>query len=437
MILQGIFLALLLGAALLFYRNTNAIFRNIRMGKELDIKDNKPTRWKLMLKVAIGQSKLSKKPIAGILHIIVYIGFILVNVEMIEILYDGLIGSHRILSFLPFYNMLISLLEVLASLVIIVCIVFLIRRNILNIRRFQSIELTRWPRLDANIILCTEIVLMLAFLIMNTADSLVQPFKMQGSTINGTYLISSILTPALSSFNLEKLMIIERTGWWIHILGVFAFLNYIPYSKHFHILLAFPNVYYSKLKPLSHILNMESVTREVKIAMGILIDNGDISTDQTVFGAKDVKDLSWKVLMDAYSCTECGRCTIVCPANLTGKKLSPRKIVMDTRDRIEELGSFVKKKGLNFSDGKMLLDNYISMEEIWACTTCNACTYECPVNIDPLAIIIELRRYVFMEKATAPALLNAMSVNIENNGAPWQYSVADRLNWASNLELNR
>jgi len=429
MISTIIFIILLIGASLLFYRNARAIIRNINLGKNLPITDNKLLRWKTMFKVAIGQSKISKRPIAGILHIVVYVGFIIVNIEMVEILYDGIFGTHRVLNFLPFYNLLISTLEVLAAMVIMVCIVFLVRRNILKINRFQSIELTRWPRLDANIILFTEIILMLAFLTMNTADTL-----QQSNHAIGPFLLSDFLTPLFAGFEVETLHFIERTAWWAHIVGVLAFLNYIPYSKHFHILLAFPNVYYSKLKPLAYISNMESITHEVKIAMGLETDQDVQSAEPVAFGAQDVKDLSWKSLMDAYSCTECGRCTSVCPANLTGKKLSPRKIVMDTRDRLEEVGVQMRKQGKDFSDGKYLLFNYITTEEVWACTTCNACTYECPVNIDPLSIIIELRRFIFMEKAAAPSSLNAMSVNIENNGAPWQYSIADRYNWALDLE---
>ncbi len=435
MISKSIFIVLLISALLLFYRNASTIIKNIRLGKKLPINDNKLLRWKTMFLVAIGQSKISKRPIAGILHIIVYVGFIIVNVEMIEIVYDGIAGTHRILSFLPFYSVLISILEVLAVLVILACTVFLFRRNILKIKRFQLIELTRWPRLDANIILFTEIILMFAFLSMNTSDTILQAAEFGTKSLSGPFLISNLLTPVLSSFGPETLMLIERSAWWIHIVGIFAFLNYIPYSKHFHIILAFPNVYYSKLKPLAYISNMESITHEVKIAMGLETDQRLQNEVPNTFGAQDVKDLSWKSLMDAYSCTECGRCTSVCPANLTGKKLSPRKIVMDTRDRLEEIGAKMRKQGKDFSDSKTLLTNYITTEEVWACTTCNACTYECPVNIDPLSIIIELRRYIFMEKAAAPSSLNAMSVNIENNGAPWQYSAADRYNWALGLDL--
>ena len=325
----------------------------------------------------------------------------------------------------------------MAVLVIFACLVFLIRRNILKIKRFNSNEMTNWPRLDANIILLTEIVLMLAFLSMNAADSVLQTIKSVPNQQNGVFLISGLISPIYSGLSQFTLIIIERSSWWIHIVGVFAFLNYIPYSKHFHIVLAFPNVYYSKLKPLSYISNMVSVTNEVKIAMGLVKENDQPTGEIDRFGAKDVRDLNWKSLMDAYSCTECGRCTAVCPANLTGKKLSPRKIVMDTRDRLEELGKALKTNNIEFIDNKSLLRDFIVEEEIWACTTCNACSFECPVNIDPVSIILELRRYQFMEESSAPSGLNTMSTNIENNGAPWQYSTADRANWTNGLTISK
>ncbi len=430
MVSRFVFIALLIVGSTLFYINFTRIIRNIKLGKKLIINDNRGLRLKNLFMVAIGQSKMVKRPIAGILHIFVYVGFIIVNIELLEIIYDGVSGTHRILSFLPFYNALISILEYLAVFVILACIFFLIRRNILRIQRFWLVELKGWPRLDANIILTTEIFILMAFLIMNAADTLLQNSGLNEQAHFGPFTVSSYLQPVMSQFDVNQLSLIERFSWWFHIIGIFAFLNYLPYSKHFHIIMAFPNVYYSKLKPLAYISNMESITREVRIAMGLDSDVNSSSTEQGTFGAKDIRDLTWKTLMDAYSCTECGRCTAVCPANLTGKKLSPRKIVMDTRDRMEEIGNGLIKNGEKFSDDKLLLYNYISTEEIWACTTCNACSFECPVNIDPLSIIIELRRYVFMEKAAAPSTVNAMSVNIENNGAPWQYSQADRANWA-------
>jgi heterodisulfide reductase subunit C len=437
MISSILFTLLLIAAIALFYRNVSIISKNIKLGKKLAIKDNKPLRWKTMFLVAIGQSQMRKRPLAGLLHIVVYLGFIIVNIEMIEILIDGVAGTHRVLGFLPFYPLLISSFEVLAVLVIIACVLFLVRRNVLKIKRFHSKEMTSWPRLDANIILIVEIILMLAFLSMNTADSLLQATESIPHATTGTFLISDLLTPVFSGISQSWLIVIERSAWWVHIIGVLAFLNYVPYSKHFHIFLAFPNVYYSKLKPLTYISNMDSVTNEVKIAMGLMEESAVPDEEVGVFGAKDVRDLSWKSLMDAYSCTECGRCTAVCPAHLTGKKLSPRKVVMDTRDRLEEIGKAIKASDNKMITEKSLLRDFITEEEIWACTTCNACTFECPVNIDPVSIIVELRRYQFMEESSAPSSLNAMSTNIENNGAPWQYSAADRGNWAQELTIEQ
>ncbi len=435
MIPNIIFSILLLAAIILFYRSISVIYSNIKLGKKFSIKDNKSLRWKTMFLVAIGQSQMVKRPLAGALHIIVYLGFIIVNIEMLEILIDGVAGTHRVFNFLPFYSILISAFEVLAALVIIACAIFLARRNILKVKRFHSKEMTSWPRLDANIILISEIILMFAFLSMNATDSLLQASGSEHYTPVGAFLISNYLTPIYSGVSEGGLIAIERSAWWIHIIGVLAFLNYVPYSKHFHIFLAFPNVYYSKLKPLTYIANMDSVTKEVKIAMGLMEESAVGDEEMGSFGAKDVRDLSRKSLMDAYSCTECGRCTAVCPANLTGKKLSPRKVVMDTRDRLEQLGKAIKKADNEQIENKSLLRDFITEEEIWACTTCNACSFECPVNIDPVSIIIELRRFQFMEESSAPSALNSISTNIENNGAPWQYSAADRGNWALDLTL--
>jgi heterodisulfide reductase subunit C len=436
MISSIIFSIFLIAGIFLFYRNISRISRNIKLGRRSEISGSIAKRFKKLLLVAIGQSKLPKRPIAGIMHIFIYIGFILVNLELIEIIYDGIAGTHRSMNFTDAYPWLISAFEILAVLVIIACLIFLIRRNILRLNRFNSAEMTSWPKLDANIILITEIILMFALLTMNAADLQLQSINAQDFHKTGQFLISGLFYSAFSGISVNNLILIDQVAWWLHIVGILAFLNYIPYSKHFHIILAFPNVYYSKLKPLTYIQNMESVTKEVKIAMGLIKDTPDNSTEEIAFGAKDVQQLSRKSLMDAYSCTECGRCTIVCPANLTGKKLSPRKIVMDTRDRLEEYGRILRKN-ISISGNQFLLRNYISEEEIWACTTCNACSYECPVNIDPVAIIIELRRYMFMEESAAPSTINSMSANIENNGAPWQYSSADRDNWTSELYLNR
>lgn len=388
-----------------------------------------------MFLVAIGQSKMVKKPVAGVLHIMVYVGFIIVNVEMLEIMLDGITGSHRIFAFLPYYNVLVSIFEVFALAVITACLVFLFRRNGLRLSRFHNAEMTSWPKLDANIILITEVLLMSALFSMNAADQVLQSLGTEHYTVTGGFLISGLLVPLFANFSESTLLFIEGFGWWFHIVGVFAFLNYIPHSKHFHVFLAFPNVYYSKLKPAAYISNMEAVTTEVKIAMGIISEEEAGTEEVARFGAKDVRDLTWKSLADAYTCTECGRCTDVCPANITGKKLSPRKIIMDTRDRLEIVGKGVAKEGDSFDDNKALWGDFISPEELWACTTCNACTTECPVNIDHVSIIMELRRYSSLEEASTPPTLNAALTNIENNGAPWQYAQDDRMLWADGMEV--
>ncbi len=432
MVKQVIFLLVLLSASYLFYRNVKIIARNIKLGKDLKIDDNRGRRWIMMLKVAIGQSKMVVRPVSAIMHILVYVGFIIINIEMLEILIDGIFGTHRLFAFLGnFYNILISLFEFLAVGVILACIIFLIRRNIIRLKRFWNREMTLWPRTDANIILITEIFLMSAILLMNASDTILQTRSVPHYISVGGFPISSVFKPLLTELSVSNLVFIERFCWWFHIVGVLAFLNYIPYSKHFHVFLAFPNVYYSKLKPRGELSNMPSITREVKL---LLSEDAATATEEEIpedgtFGAKDVKDLSWKSLMDAYTCTECGRCTSSCPASITGKKLSPRKIIMDTRDRLEIVGKNIDKKGKDFDDGQSLF-NLISHEELWACTTCNACTQDCPVNIDHVSIIVELRRYLVMEEAAAPGELNSIFTNIENNGAPWQFSPEDRLKWA-------
>jgi heterodisulfide reductase subunit C len=429
---QAIFLLILLFASYLFYRNVRIIARNIKLGKDLKIDDNKGKRWIKMLKVAIGQSKMVVRPVSAIMHILVYVGFVIINIEMLEILIDGIFGTHRLFAFFGnFYNILISVFEFLAAGVIIACIVFLARRNILRLKRFWNREMTLWPRTDANIILITEILLMSAILIMNTADSILQSRSVAHYISVGSFTVSSVFKPLFADLSDSNLIFLERFCWWFHIIGVLAFLNYIPYSKHFHIFLAFPNVYYSKLKPKGELSNMPSITREVKLMLSEdanVAAEEEVTEDEGTFGAKDVRDLTWKNLMDAYTCTECGRCTSSCPASITGKKLSPRKIVMDTRDRLEIVGKNIDKKGKEFDDGQSLF-NYISHEELWSCTTCNACTQECPVNIDHVSIILELRRYLVMEEAAAPGELNSIFTNIENNGAPWQFSPEDRLLW--------
>ncbi len=426
-----IFLLVFITSILLFIRNLKRIIANINLGIDINRSDRPLDRWKNMIRVALGQSKMTRRPIAGILHIIIYVGFVIINIEVIEIIVDGIFGTHRFLfSILPdsLYNFLIGSFEILAFLVLIACVFFFTRRNLMKIKRFWSREMTKWPRTDANLILIFEILLMIAFLTMNAADSLLQT-KDSHYIAAGSFPISKFITPFFNGLELSTLIFIERFCWWFHILGILAFLNYVLISKHLHIFFAFPSTYYANLNPLGALDNLESVTKEVKLMMDpnadpYAIDN-TTSAPQS-FGAKDITDLNWVQLLNAYSCTECGRCTSNCPANQTGKLLSPRKILMDTRDRIEEYSSN-KRKGIE--DKKSLLGDYISSEEIWACTSCNACTDSCPIELDPLSIIIDMRRYLVMEKSAAPSELNTMFTNIENNGAPWQFSAADRLNW--------
>jgi Fe-S oxidoreductase len=438
MISNIIFVLILICTILFFYRNVRIIARNIKLGRDVELKDNKTKRWRLMFKVAIGQSKMVTRPIAGIFHIFIYVGFIIVNIEMLEIIIDGIAGTHRLFAFFgSVYNVLISSFEFFAVAVVFACVIFLIRRNILKVRRFWNEEMTLWPRSDANIILITEIFLMSALFTMNATDRILQLRGLEHYINIGSFPLSGLLLPLFNGLPDNTLIFLERFGWWFHIVGVFAFLNYIPYSKHFHVFLSFPNVYYSNLKPKGEIAIMPAVTKEVKF----MLDNSTMEPveeengEEVTFGAKNIKDLTWKNLMDAYSCTECGRCTSSCPANITGKKLSPRKVIMDTRDRLEIVGKNLDKKGKLFKNNQSLF-YFITPEELWACTTCNACTEECPVNIDPLSIIIEMRRYIVMEQADAPAQLNSMFTNIENNGAPWQFSQEDRMLWAKDLNKN-
>mgnify|MGYP001200099728 CR=1 FL=1 len=427
-----IFLLLFLSSVSIFFYNLNKIISNIRLGKPINRSDRKIDRWKNMLRVALGQSKMTRRPIAGILHIVIYIGFIIINIEIIEIIVDGITGSHRYLSSIismNLYDFLIASFEILAFLVLIACVLFFVRRNFLNIKRFLGNEMTSWPRTDANLILLFEILLMSAFLTMNAADSVLQSIDNHYVTA-GSFPISQYIVPLVIDLEYSSLVYIERFCWWFHIVGIFIFLNYILISKHLHIFFAFPSTYFSNLKPLGAFSNLDSVTKEVKLMMDPNADpyassesNNDVPSS---FGAKDVTDLNWVQLLNAYSCTECGRCTSNCPANQTGKLLSPRKILMDTRDRITEYG---RNKRAGIEDKKSLLGDYITTEELWACTTCNACTDSCPIELDPLSIILDMRRYLVMEKSAAPQELNMMFSNIENNGAPWQFSAADRLNW--------
>ncbi len=412
-----------------FIKNINKLTRNIKLGKQVERSDNPGSRWKNMAMIALGQSKMVKRPIAGILHIIVYVGFIIINIEVIEIIIDGLFGTHRVLHFLGgFYNFLIGSFEILALLVLVSVCVFWIRRMIIRIPRFWNKEMKGFPKNDALYILYFEMVLMSLFLIMNATDV---PFQ-QADSGNP---ISQFLVPFFENFHSSTLYYIERSAWWLHITGILIFLNYLYYSKHLHILLAFPNTYFANLNPKGQLTNLEAVTNEVKMMMDPSADpfaappEGSEDEMPEKFGASDVTDLNWVQLMNAYTCTECGRCTSSCPANITGKELSPRAIMMKTRDRLEEVGENINKNGEFKDDGKQLLNDYITPEEIWACTSCNACVEECPVNIDPLSIIIDLRRYLVMEQSAASQELNMMMTNIENNGAPWQYNQMDRLNW--------
>lgn len=428
MVAQILFLVFTLAAIALFTINFRKIIRNIRLGKAVDRNDQPQKRIMTMIKVAFGQSKMVVRPIPALLHLFVYVGFVIINIEVLEIMIDGIFGTHRIFHGLGgLYDFLIGSFEILALTVWLSCVIFLIRRNVLKLKRFRGIEMTAWPKSDANYILITEVLLMSAFLLMNAADAKLQTLGVGHYITAGSFPISQYLQALLPSSE-NALVMLERGCWWFHILGILAFLNYLPYSKHFHILFAFPNTYFSNLEPKGEFTNMTSVTNEVKA----MLDPSFVpaETEPGKFGAKDVTDLTWVNLMNAYTCTECGRCTSVCPANITGKLLSPRKIMMDTRDRITEVGKNIDKHGPEHQDGKSLLDDYITREEIWACTSCNACVQACPVNIDPLQIIMELRRFAVMEESQAPASINAMMGNIENNQAPWKYSPADRFNWA-------
>ncbi len=432
-----IFLLILLLGIGFFTRNIKRLSRNIKLGKDVDRTDNRGQRWANMAKIALGQTKMVVRPIPGILHVIVYLGFIIINIEVLEIILDGIFGTHRL--FAPLgkgYDFLIGSFEVLALLVIVAVVVFWIRRNVLRLRRFVKPEMKGWPKKDANLILYIEVVLMFLFLAMNGADHALQQMGASHYILAGSFPVSQFMAPLFEGMSTSNLILVERTAWWLHITGILFFLNYLYYSKHLHILLAFPNTFYANLKPLGQFNNLESVTNEVKLMMDPSVDpfaappEGNIVPEK--FGASDVTDLSWVQLMNAYTCTECGRCTSECPANLTGKKLSPRKIMMDTRDRLEEVGKNIDlNKGIFVPDGKQLLDAYITREELWACTSCNACVEACPVNIDPLSIIIDMRRYLVMEQSAAPSDLNNMMGNIENNGAPWPFNQMDRLNWVN------
>ena len=415
-----------------FAKNVKRLSRNIKLGKDVDVLDNKSQRWKNMAKIALGQTKMVVRPIAGALHIIVYVGFIIINIEVLEIIIDGIFGTHRVgLKILneSVYGFIIGSFEILAVLVLIAVSTMWVRRNIIKIKRFFSAEMKGWPKNDGNIILYFEVVLMCLFLVMNATDTSFQ-------NVNTGNVVSQYIAPLFSGISESSLHFVERSAWWLHIIGILCFLNYLYYSKHLHILLAFPNTYYGNLKPKGQFKNLDSVTQEVKLMMDPSVDpfaapaEGEVEAEPEKFGASDVADLNWVQLLNAYTCTECGRCTSECPANQTGKKLSPRKIMMDTRDRLEEVGKNIDaNKGEFVADEKQLLGDYITSEELWACTSCNACVEACPVSIDPLSIIMDMRQYLVMEQSAAPSDLNNMMGNIENNGAPWPFNQMDRLNW--------
>ena len=431
-----LFFLLLAAGVGYFTKNIRTVIRNIKLGIPVAINDHKKERYGNVARIALGQSKLLKRPISGALHAIVYLGFIIINIEVLEIIIDGLLGTHRIFAFLGgFYDFLIGTFEILALLVLVSVVLFWTRRNVLKIRRFLSPEMKGWPKQDGNIILYFEVVLMGLFLIMNSSDYALQQMGAAHYIQAGSYPVSSLFAGVFDGMSQSSLIVIERSAWWLHITGILIFLNYLYFSKHLHILLAFPNVYFGAITPKGQFKNNQAVTAEVKMMMDPSVDPfaapAPDAPPPAKFGASDVMDLSQVQLLNAYTCTECGRCTSECPANQTGKKLSPRKIMMDTRDRLQEVSKNIDANaGVFVPDGKELLKDYISTEELWACTTCNACVEACPVSIDPLSIIMDMRQYLVMEQSAAPTELNGTMTNIENNGAPWPFNQMDRLNWA-------
>ncbi|MDX2188320.1 MAG: (Fe-S)-binding protein [Bacteroidota bacterium] len=429
-----LFISLLTAAVAFAVKNFSRIYANIHLGRKEDRSGNISERLRLMALVSFGQKKMFDRPLPAILHLFVYLGFLIVNIEMLEIVFDGIFGTHRAFASLlgSFYPFIINVFEFFAVSVIIACVVFLLRRNVVKVKRFNQSELKKWPFMDANIILVVEILLMGAFLKMNSIDQVLSERNFSHYESHGIYMFSSFLMPIFSSFSSENLEVMERLAWWFHIVGVLIFLNYLPFSKHLHIMLAFPNTYFSKLNPVGVISNMPEVTKEVKLMLSLPVDES-VNYDVKRFGAKDATDLTQFNLLNAYTCTECGRCTSVCPANITGKSLSPRKIMMDTRDRIEEIGRNIEKNDSFVDDGKSLLGDYITHEEILACTTCNACVDACPVNINPLDIIVQLRRFKVMEESQAPQSWNMMFQNMETSMAPWKFSPSDRFNWSDKV----
>lgn len=436
---QILFLALVIAAVWIFARKVVFIRKNINLGRDETFAPD-PRRWRNVLFMAFGQKRMFDKPLVALLHFAVYAGFIIINIEILEIVLDGIFGTHRL--FAPalggFYSFVINFFEILAFLVLVSVIVFLLRRTIVPVPRLNTRELSRgWPRKDGRNILVFEIVLMTLFLTMNAADKALQ-LKGYGhyAEVHTNFFLSGFITPLFQNFDASTLAGIERGAWWLHIALIFVFLNYLPYSKHLHILLAFPNTYYARLKPQAKMTNMPEIQKEVLYAMQPESVPAEAATEEHKrFGAKDVTDLSWKNLLDAYTCTECGRCTQQCPASQTGKKLSPRKIMMDTRDRMEEIGNNREKNnGAFVDDNKSLLHDYITTEELFACTSCQACVQACPVLIDPLHIINQLKRYLALEESNQPAEWNGMYSNVENNFAPWKFSPDERDKWAVEME---
>lgn len=436
-ILPQLAFVLILGAVgFILTKRINFLRRNILLGKAETRNDQPENRWKTMLLVALGQQKMFKRVVPAFLHLLIYVGFLVINLEVLEFVLDGILGTHRL--FAPylgsFYTVLINIFELLAVAVLVSCIAFLIRRSVMQVERFNKPELKGWPALDATTILVVEIILMCAILTMNATDQLLASRGDLHYTVLGPLFFSGMIQPLFEGMSNGALMLLERFAWWFHIIGIFGFAVYVTYSKHLHIFLAFPNTWYSNLKPKGEISNMPEVTNEVNMMLGIATEGTSPPAEIGRFGAKDVNDLSWINVLNAYSCTECGRCSSECPANLTGKKLSPRKIMMDVRDRAEEVGKSLDAGGPGLEDGKSLLGDYITKEEINACTTCNACVEACPVNIDPLSVILQLRRYVAMEESGTPAQWNAMFQNMETSFSPWKFSPADRFNWAEKVK---
>ncbi len=431
--ISQILFALSLGTGIYFFwKSVSKIKRNINLGRDIDLSDNASERWKQTFFVAMGQSKMVRRPVAGFFHILIYAGFVLINIEVLEIILDGLLGTHRLFA-APLgkvYNFAIGFFEILAFGVILACVVFLGRRYVTKVPRFTMREMAGWPTKDATIILVVEIILMGALLKMNAAEQVLQSRGVMEA--HGSFPVSKFLVPFFDGFSDSSLHLMERGLWWVHFIGILLFLNYVPFSKHWHIIMAFPNVYFSSLKNKGEFANMSSVTTEVKLMMDPSAQPPEGYEAPAGFGARDVNDLTWKNLMDAYTCTECGRCSSVCPANLTGKLLSPRKVMMDTRDRLEEVGKAMDSQNstVKVDDGKDL-HSYISAEELWACTTCNACADACPVNINPVDIIVQMRQYLVMEQSAASSELNSMFTNMENNGAPWQFNPNDKANWTN------